>query len=401
MINTELLTDILTLRYHPTKSTLIPPLNVNDFTPNADNLTMDKIVNTTDELIKKTIKETIVDDSVSIALSGGVDSSLVLAKIKETLPDLDVHCIGIGFYENDSDYVSAKNLAEAYNCKFHGLIVENPLETLPKQISILQEPRWNGFWSYIAEEASKHSNMLVSGDGGDEIFAGYVFRYKSFLDSLNQTDSWIERAVKYLNCHNRDWVPDQDGIFTSKMNFNWQNIYNKLRNSFDNSLSPMDQVLLADFNGKLLHDWVPGNTKIHNHFNIKGYAPLMNPDLVKWAAQIPYHYKYDRNTNEGKKPLRRLLEKTGHYDLLVDGKKGYAPDLTRLWNNYGKRLCNKYLSNSDIVKYKMVNQKWLDGAFEKSNSGDLRYINKMLSILSFEIWCQLYVSHSIEPNKLI
>ena len=248
MINTEQITDILTLRYHPTKSTLIPPLLSNDFTTVSNN-TPEHNIELVDKMLKTTIKKTIKGDSISLALSGGVDSSIVLAKIRETLPNLDIHCVSVGFYENDSDFIAAKNLAKAFDCEFHGLTIENPLETLPLQVSITQEPRWNGFLSYVVEEGAKYSNMFVSGDGGDEVFAGYVFRYKSFIESLDKNDGWMDRVVKYLNCHNRDWVPDQQKMFTPKMNFNWQNVYNKLRPSFDNSLEPVNQVLLADFNG--------------------------------------------------------------------------------------------------------------------------------------------------------
>ena len=103
---------------------------------------------------------------------------------------------------------------------------------------------------------------------------------------------------------------------------------------------------------------------------------------------------------EGKIPLRRLLEQTGHYDLLVKGKKGYAPDLIRLWKNHGKYICEKYLaSRSNVVQYKIINQKWIDNAFEKTH--DLRYINKLLSVLSLELWCEMYMTHSLEPNTIL
>lgn len=401
LVDREQITDILTLRYHPTKSTLVPSLTVSDFSPesNVNTANAEHNIEMIDKMLKATIKKTIVGDTISMALSGGVDSTLILTKIREVLPDITIHGISVGFHKDDTDFIAAKKLAERFDCEFHGLIIENPLKTLPKQISISQEPRWNTYWYYVVQEAVKYSDMIVSGDGGDEVFGGYVFRYKQFVESLNQDDGWMDRAVKYLNCHNRDWVPDQPKIFTPRMNFNWQDIYNKLRNSFDNSLHPVEQVWLADFNGKLLYDWVPVNQRIHDHFKIGNYAPLMNIDLVKFAAYIPYHQKYNKDTNEGKIPLRRLLQNSGNDDLLVSGKKGYGPDIIRLWEKYGKRIVSKYLlSGSDVVKYKMVNQDWINSAFKSANSNNVRYIVKILSVLSLEIWCQLYISHSLNPD---
>jgi asparagine synthase (glutamine-hydrolysing) len=397
VFNTEKITDILTLRYHPTKSTLIPPLTINDFLPNSTfNLTNTEYnINMIDKILKTTIKKTIKTDTISLALSGGIDSSIILTKIREVFPNLNIHCITIGFYENDIDFIAAKKISKVFDCEFHGKIVKNPLETLPNQISISHEPRWNTFWTYVVEESKKYSNMLVSGDGGDEIFAGYVFRYKKFIESLNQNDNWIDRVKKYLECHNRDWVPDQQNVFTNKMNFNWQTIYNKLKPSFNNLLHPINQILLADYNGKLLHDWVPINNLIHNHYNITGYSPLINTDLVKLATGVPYN----QYTNEGKIPLKQLLERSVCAEYIIKEKKGYAPDLIRLWKNYGKNICVRYLTNSDVVKYKIINEPWINNAIILADNNDFRYISKLFSILSLEIWYRLYITHTIIPES--
>ena len=58
-----------------------------------------------------------------------------------------------------------------------------------------------------------YSNNFFSGDGGDELFGGYTFRYKKFLELTNENSTTEEKIVSYLNCHERDWVPDQELIF--------------------------------------------------------------------------------------------------------------------------------------------------------------------------------------------
>ena len=109
MVDTEQITDILTLRYHPTKSTLIPPLVVSDFATVSNN-TPEQNIESIDRMLKTSIEKTIKGDTISIALSGGVDSSLALAKIREVHPKLNIHCITVGFYENDTDFDAAKKL---------------------------------------------------------------------------------------------------------------------------------------------------------------------------------------------------------------------------------------------------------------------------------------------------
>ena len=56
-------------------------------------------------------------------------------------------------------------------------------------------------------------------------------------------------------------------LFDSKAKFSWDEIYSKIIPYFDNSLSSLDQVFLADINGKLLYNWIPLNTSFHKFFN--------------------------------------------------------------------------------------------------------------------------------------
>ena len=74
-----------------------------------------------------------------------------------------------------------------------------------------------------------------------------------------KTSRWIilgQTGRVYLTCHERDWVPDQESMFGPNMKFEWASIYRILRTHFDNDLEPLEQVLLADYHGKLMYDFV-------------------------------------------------------------------------------------------------------------------------------------------------
>jgi len=87
------------------------------------------------------------------------------------------------------------------------------LKELPKAISIIKQPFWDTHWYYVSKKAQTLSKYLASGDGGDEIFGGYTFRYKKFLETTNDLSKPIDKIKAYLNCHERDRVPDQDKLF--------------------------------------------------------------------------------------------------------------------------------------------------------------------------------------------
>ena len=239
------ITNILTLRYDPTQKPSLPKLSWKDFIPTKSEPSL--------EFIEQSIKNQIPKnaDNLSIALSGGVDSTLSLTMLRNVLPNAEINAISVRFADSVDEVDAAEKIARHFNAKHHIIEVNNYLEELPRAISILKLPFWDIHWYYVAKKAQTLSNFLVSGDGGDELFGGYTFRYKKFLEITNENSTPLEKTEAYLQCHERDWVQDQDKIFGKKISFSWERIYSYLQPYFDNSLSRLDQVILADYNGKI------------------------------------------------------------------------------------------------------------------------------------------------------
>ena len=108
----------------------------------------------------------------------------------------------------------------------HIVNLENYLSELPKAISMIKMPFWDLHWYYVVKKSQTLSKVLISGDGGDELFGGYTFRYEKFLSLTSENSSPLEKVNAYLQCHERDMVPDQDKIFNQKSNFSWESIHN-------------------------------------------------------------------------------------------------------------------------------------------------------------------------------
>ncbi len=390
------LKSILTLRYDHTIEPLLPKLSWNDFVEkNSVNE-----VNAVETFLTKNIeKELSKTKKIVVALSAGVDSSLMLALVRKTLPEIDITTISVIFAESFDESKDAQKLAEKFDADHKIIYVENYLADLPRSIGIIKRPFWDLHWYTIVKEASSISNSLVSGDGGDELFGGYTFRYQKFLSLINQNSSPLEKIKAYLQCHERDWVPDQEKIFGKKIPFNWDEIYSSLYPYFDNQLPALAQVYLADYNGKLLYNFSPVNTAFHKFFKIKSVAPLLTKDLISYTSHLKYDLKYNVHDNLGKPLLRNLLHKYVPDSPRSDMKRGFSVDTVNLWKSYGYKLCDYYLSKSQIVSEGWISKEWIDAHLKKDL--DVRYVNKFLGLLAAEIWHRLFITNEIKSDATL
>ena len=107
-----------------------------------------------------------------MALSSGIDSNLILSLLSTEFPNLKINCITVTFDEF-SEANTVKKIVENYpSSSFHEVIVDNPLRDLPLFISIIKEPKWNLYQYYFIKKAKDLSNIIFTGDGGDELFGG-------------------------------------------------------------------------------------------------------------------------------------------------------------------------------------------------------------------------------------
>lgn len=387
--------NILTLRYNPTKNSLIPKKTWKDF--------VEKPVSNPVDFVEDSIKSNIVYSiknpkvKVAVALSSGVDSTLVLALLKKTYPAIPISTISVKFAESIDESKYAAKIAHKFDADHHILYIENYLAELPAAISIIKQPFWDLHWYYIVKKAKTISKFLVSGDGGDELFGGYTFRYEKFLSLTTKNSSPLAKVKAYLQCHERDWVHDQQDLFGKRVLFSWKEIHNRLLPYFDNQLHPLSQVFLADFNGKLLYNWIPLNTAFHKHFGVKPVTPILSKNVISFATNVPIHLKYDQKRNVGKLILRQILQKYSLENMLIKKKQGFSVDTMNLWKSYGYDLCDYYLSDARTVQSKWINKDWIQKHFDKNNI-DIRYVNKFLGLLALEIWYRIFITKEMKTT---
>jgi len=396
-INKKLIQNYLSIRYNPIPNSknLIDWKDFNSQTSDLDG----KI---TENFLINSVKKSIPDEKkpIAISLSSGIDSSLCLAILRKTFPKRSIFAICGIFDSGFDESKEAEKIAEKFSAEFKVLYMDSIFTNMPEIISITQRPRWNTYTHMIAKEAKKKTNLLVTGDGADELFGGYVFRYQKFHQLLTAKDQWLEKTKKYLECHNRDWVPDQSSIFGKEIKFEWNKIYSYFRPYFKNPLDPISQVMLADFNGKLVFDFIPTGKAISSYYDIKSIPIFLEKSLVDFALKLPLNQKYDQKTIKGKLVLRKIAKRLGVRH--IEEKKGFSPSLLFDWQQNGKSITESFLLNkkNNVYRKNLINYEWVLKAFEKVESdGDIRYLNRLISILALEIWIQIFVTNELKSTK--
>lgn len=413
-VEAQAIRNLLTLRYDPEIPTFEKKLYLRDFSEIRHNESVSERI---ESILRNEIRIQVGRaKNVAIPIGSGVDSAVIATLAKEVLPGKNIFGVSLGFEGHQDETADAKKICDTLGIECHVMHIKNVLMDLPFQLKIVREPRWNLWYYYVLKQSrTLGADIMLTGDGGDELFGGYVFRYSKYLKmvedgsdlpfSVPRSDAkWARRAWAYLQCHDRDWVPDQEKMFGPRISpiFSWYDILRYFRTYFNSAArnDDLNQVFLADYNGKLTYDWIPTNAKLSNHFGIKMSSPFLSDPLIEYAPHIPVRQKYDLETQQGKLILRAILEK--HDILKYVGKKklGFGMDLITLWDRYGAKLSTEYLEDATICEEQLIDRDWLRLSLHRlKKNKDLRYVNKILHLLSLEIWYRVFVSKTLSPSK--
>ena len=267
-------------------------------------------------------RRTIADVPVGVLLSGGLDSSLVVALLADSAhSDLKTFSIGfetVGDIEGD-EFRYSDVIAKQFATDHHRIRVDSSraLGALPGVISAMSEPMMShdaiGFY-LLSEEVSKHVKVVQSGQGADEIFAGYHW----YPPLMNSNDPVSDYARVYFD---RDHQEMRDTIAPRVMNGDYSREF--VENFFDQAPGsrPIDRTLQLDTEIMLVDDPVKRVDNMTMAWGLEARVPFLDHEVVELAARVPAELK----VRDGGKYILKEAGRSVVPPEVIDRPKGYFP----------------------------------------------------------------------------
>ena len=265
----------------------------------------------------------IADVPVGVLLSGGLDSSLLVALLAET-GVRDLRTFSVGFEdqpeEKGSEFEYSDQVVARYQTRHHKYLIPNDqvLQRLPEAVTCMAEPMVGQdavAFFLLAERVSQAVKVVQSGQGADEVFGGYFWYPRMAADSGNDLERFRRH---YFDRDHAEWLegvapayhgPDHTaGLIAERL-------------AEPDADEYLDKVLRLDVTTLIVDDPVKRVDNMTMAWGLEARVPFLDHELVELAMRLPPELKIgDGGKRVLKKIARGLLP-----DAVIDRPKGYFP----------------------------------------------------------------------------
>lgn len=276
-----------------------------------------------EELRAAVERRMVADVPVGVLLSGGLDSSLIVGLLAER-GQSGLETFSIGFEaahgEAGDEFRYSDLIAARYGTTHHRIFVpeRRMLDALPGAIRAMSEPMVsydNVAFYLLSQEVSKHVKVALSGQGADEIFAGYHW-YPPLVGSNDPVGDYAAR-----------FFDRPHGRLSGELGGQWHVATDEARAFVEahfarpGASDPVDKALRLDSTVMLVDDPVKRVDNMTMAFGLEARVPFLDYRLAELAARIPPRHKLGQG---GKGILKDAARRVIPHEV-IDREKGYFP----------------------------------------------------------------------------
>lgn len=354
-------------------------------------------------LMKKSVERRMAADvPVACLISGGIDSSVIAYFSKRYNPDLNTFSIG---FDTTNELPFARIIAKHLHTNHYEFKIgkDDVLNYIDKMVYYMDEPVGDpGFLPIfvLSKKIKGHNKVLLSGDGGDEVFCGYdrykLFYYGKLIKRLIFFDFGNDILKRLKSMRGKKAY---EAFFEAIRLFDDEELRKLNIKKFDGSKfwkgeykQDLTNAQLFDIKTLLPGDFFMKSDKMSSAFGLEQRVPYLDHELVEFAFSIPLRYKL-RLWNE-KYVLKKAFKDKLPAKIVSRRKRGFDVPIDYWFKSILGDKLKKLLDESNHGLY---NKKYVYVLLEKIKKAGKNYklnfilAQKLWSILMFEIWYKRFM----------
>lgn len=411
------------------------------------NMSESDAIHQTRHFLQNAVRRQMVSDvPVGAFLSGGLDSSAIVAfASKYSKTGQKFPCFTIGFkdkaFEQEGyvpDLPYAKEVAKLLDLDLQTIYVGPEIsELFEKMIYHLDEPQADTapittlLISQLAR--SKGIKVLLSGTGGDDIFAGYRRHYaiqlekywrwipKNLRKNLGELSRnlpiqtpLLRRLAKLLSYISLDgdekiasyfhWIEPriQNSLYSDEVSqnlkeFRFSQPLIETLEHLPKEIPALNRMLYLDGKHFLPDHNLNYTDKMSMAAGVEVRVPFLDPELVDFATKLPLHFKQHGST--GKWILRQAMEPHLPKHILYRSKSGFGTPLRYFIKYQLENIIDDLLAESSIKRRGIFNPNAVRQLLLKDRAGKIDAAYPILSLICIEWWCRLFIDNPISLNE--
>jgi asparagine synthase (glutamine-hydrolysing) len=376
-----------------------------------------------DELLKSSVKARMMSEvPLGVFLSGGLDSSAITALMNE-VTDQKINTFSVGYdnAEEANELAFAKEVSTLFNTDHHEFLLEpyDFFDSIRELVRMTEEPlvELAAIPLYqISKKAKAYATVLLSGEGSDEIFAGYGL-YKKMLDinklgsasklfrlipaaclpgdKIKKYVSWISSPLlkRYRGTSadltesiKRSFYSPEFFEYTIKNNYS-DDIFSRLFKEVSHQ-NALTQLLYVDAKTWLPDDLLLKADKMTMATSVELRVPFLDHEIVEFAASLPAHFKLHKG--QGKHILKKVMEKYLPINIIYRKKMGFSVPTKRWFAGDLLGPAKDIIFSKRVMDTGFFRKSYMENMFHRHSQGKEDYSRRIFSLLVLYHWLDIY-----------